>query len=246
MRAFIELENEDEMMNTAEQDRGLSFNTAALTAGFGLLLMVMCAPPAFFYFLPQGSVEGDAAATVTALQTAGGTPYLIGAFLLFCTYCLDILVAWALYWLVRPGQPAIAQLVGWTRLVYAALAFVGLIFTFQVYDLATSAELAATLGNSALQNAVMAKLISANAATAFALFFFGFHLVTLGIAVFRSSTIPNWLGILLILAGLSYILMHIQRYAAPDLAVDWLLIFSMGELVFMIWMIFTGLRRKAE
>lgn len=81
----------------------LSFRAAALTTGFGLLLMTLCAPPAFFILLPQGVVPEDAAATLEALRGPGGSPYLLGALLLFATYCLDLIVTWGLYWLFRPA-----------------------------------------------------------------------------------------------------------------------------------------------
>lgn len=225
---------------------GMSFKTAALIAGTGLLLMAVCAPPAYFHFLPQGEVDGDAAATVAALQASGGQAYLIGGFLLFFTYCLDILVAWALYWLIRPGQAAMAQLVAWSRLVYAALAFVGLSFTFQAYDLAASPDLTEAVGEYAVQNQVLAKLYDASSATAFALFFFGVHLAVLAVAIVRSQRIPTWLAVLIGLAGLSYIVMHVQPYFAPELSVGWMLLLALGELVFMLWLLITGLRMKSE
>ena len=85
-----------------EAPAGLSLRDAALTAGFGLFVMAICAPLATFYFLPQGVVSGDGAATLERLRN-NHTPYLIGVLLLFVTYIMDVIVAWALYWFLRPG-----------------------------------------------------------------------------------------------------------------------------------------------
>ena len=234
------------MTETPNSNSGLSFKTAALVTGIGLLLMTVSAPPAFFHFLPQGAVEGDPAATVAALRGSGGTPYLIGAFLLFSTYCLDIVVAWGLYWLIRPGKAATAQLVAWTRLVYTALAFVGLMHTFQVYDLANSTDLVAAIGDAALDNEVTARMAAASSISSFALFFFGVHLLVLSGAILKAKSIPTWLAVLIALAGFSYIALHLLRYVAPNASTGWLLILAMGELVFMGWLLFTGLRTRTN
>lgn len=234
------------MTSSFEEPEGLGFKTAALVAGCGLLLMTLSAPPAFFYFMPQGVVDGDPAATLAALQGTGGPPYLIGGFLLFLTYCMDIVVAWGLFWLIRPGQIATAQLVAWTRLVYAALAFTGLGLSFRAYELANSAELLAAIGETALQTELMAALTNASIATAFALFFFGIHLLVLAVGIVKSARIPNILAILITLAGLSYIIMHVQRYVAPNVTLDWLLFLALGELIFMLWLLVTGIRKSTS
>lgn len=89
--------------NAAPLSQGaLSLKSAALIAGFGLLVMVFAAPAANFYFMSQNIVADDIAQTIENLRT-DATPFLIGVLLLFITYVMDILVAWALYWFLRPG-----------------------------------------------------------------------------------------------------------------------------------------------
>ena len=221
-------------------DHGLSFRRAALIAGLGLLLMTLCAPPAFFHFLPQGFVKGDAAATLQVLRGDGGSPYLIGAFLLFVTYCLDILVLWGLYWVFRTEQPAGAQFVAWTRLVYTVMAFTGLMFHFQAYDLAVSN----TIDEIALGHEVLSKIVSADSMTQLALFFFGFHLVALGFVSWTSTRIPFWVAIVVGLAGISYIAQFLLRYLAPDASIGWLLLLALGELIFMLWLFYAAWRAE--
>ncbi|MEL7042300.1 MAG: DUF4386 domain-containing protein [Pseudomonadota bacterium] len=222
----------------------LSFRAAALIAGFGLLVMTLCAPPAFFIFLPQGVVPEDAAATLDLLRGDGGRPYLIGAFLLFATYCLDLVVTWGLFWLFRPTQAALAQFVAWSRLIYTALAFAGLMFTFQAYDLAVSDNLVAAIGIEALQVEVMVKAASGTSMTALALFFFGFHLLIVSAALWRNTRTPTWLSLFVGLAGLSYIVQYALDYLSPGTQIEWLLLLALGELVFMFWLLITGFRSR--
>ena len=229
------------MVETRQDNWGLSLRSAALIAGLGLLTMTLCAPFAFFHFLPSVVVEGDAAATVERFRSAG-TGYVIGAFLLFVTYVMDVIVAWALYWLLRPSQPALSQLAAWMRLLYTALAFIGLMSTFAAYDLATNMELAETAGIAHIQAAVLSEIATANSITAVALLFFGVHLLVLALAVWRAPYVPRWAAIAVALAGASYVIMHTADYFAPGLDLGMLMILALGELLFMFWLLIAGWR----
>lgn len=203
--------------------------------------MAIGAPIAFFHLLPQGIVAGDGAATVERLRT-NGTPFLVGTYLLFLTYVMDVVVAWALYWLLRPGQQALSMLVAWMRLVYTALAFIGLMAYFQAYDLSNSPDLESPGGATVLQAEVMFQLFAAQSTTRVALTFFGIHLMVMGFVVWRSSHIPRWLGVAVTLAGAAYVILYGVRYFAPHLAPGWLMLFALGELVFMGWLLVAGWR----
>ena len=166
---FIDKRKEIDMSasQNIEENAGISLKSAALIAGFGLLVMAVCAPLAYMHFMGQGVVPDDPAATVANFQ-ANGTPYLIGVVLLFTTYVMDVIVAWALYWYLRPGQPAISQLVAWARLVYTALAFIGLWASLSAYDLAIGGG----ASDAALHAGVAAHLSAASTMGALALCFF--------------------------------------------------------------------------
>lgn len=224
---------------------GLSLKNAALIAGFGLLIMTLSAPFAHFHFMGQSVVADDPAATVENLRT-NGTPYLIGTLLLFITYVMDVLVAWALFWYFRPGQKALAQLVAWARLVYTALAFVGLWASLSAYDLATSETLTQSVADSILQAEVMAQISNANTMGSIALFFFGIHLWFLSLVIWRSVHVPRWLAIIVALAGSSYVILYVAKYFAPGLDVGWVLLLALGELIFMLWLLILGWRKQVS
>lgn len=231
--------------NSEIQETGsLSLRSAALIAGFGLLIMAFGAPLANFYLMSQSVVTGDAAATVENLQT-NGTPYLIGTMLLFTTYAMDVIVAWALYWYLRPGQKALSQLVAWARLVYTALAFVSLWSSISAYDLAIGGIVSNDMNGVVLQTEVMVQLSAARTMEAIALLFFGVHLWLLSALIWRSAHVPRWLGVLVALAGSSYIILYLTKYFAPGVDLGWVLLLALGELVFMIWLLAVGWRRQS-
>ncbi len=222
-------------------DGRLSLRSAALVAGFGLLVMAICAPLAFFRFFPEVIGAEDGAATVDRLRT-NGFPYVIGLYLLFLTYVMDVVVAWALYWLLRPGQRALSQLVAWMRIVYTALAFIGLMAYFNAYDLANAPAFAEPADAAGLQAEILYQLFAAETTTGVALAFFGVHLLVMGVVIWRASHVPRWTGIAVALAGASYVIYYGAQYFAPDLSLDWLMLFALGELVFMGWMLIAGWR----
>mgnify|MGYP006279783367 CR=1 FL=1 len=222
-------------------DGQLSPRTAALVAGFGLLVMAICAPLAFFQLLPQGIVRGDGVATVERLRL-DGTPFLLGVYLLFLTYVMDVIVAWALYWLLRPGQQALSLLVAWMRIVYAALAFIGLMAYFHAYELANTADTALSADVTGLQSEVQYQLLAAQTATRVALTFFGVHLLVMGAVIWRSTHVPGWTGVAVAVAGSAYLVLYLAQHFAPHLSLDWLMLFSLGELFFMGWLLVSGWR----
>lgn len=225
------------------QTGALSLHSAALIAGFGLLVITLCAPLGMFYFMEQSVVPGNGAATIENLQT-NGTPYLIGAVLLFITYVMDVIVAWALYWYLRPGQDALAQLVAWARLVYTALAFVGLWASVSAYDLAIGGLISDALSSAAIQTEIMVQISAAKTMESIALCFFGVHLWFLSVLIWRSAHVPRWLAIAVALAGSSYVVLIFTKYFAPSLDLGWVLLLALGEPVFMIWLLVLGWRKR--
>ena len=232
-------------MAKCETPGSLSLSSAALIAGFGLLVMAVAAPLAHFHFMGQSIVPEDPSATVDNFRT-NGMPYLIGALLLFITYAMDVIVAWALYWYFRPGHRALAQLVAWARLVYTALAFFGLSMSLSAYDLAVNAPTFSVVASAALQTEDLAQISTAKTIESIALFFFGVHLWFLSLLIWKSAHVPRWLAIVVGLAGSSYVALFIAKYFAPGSDMGWVLLLALGELVFMIWLLAIGWRKQVS
>src|ERR687897_1443287 len=98
----------------------ISQRKVALTAAIGLLVMALLAPFALFGVLQTIVVPTDAAATVENIIASEGL-FRIGIAAFLIVIMLDVVVAWALYVLLRPVNEALAVLVAWLRLVYTAI-----------------------------------------------------------------------------------------------------------------------------
>src|SRR5690606_32603006 len=73
---------------------------------------------------------------------------------------------------------------------------------------------------------------------------FGFYLALGGVLIYKASYIPKILGILILLAGLSWIMHGLQPYFFRDYNLSWMMYFSVGELAFGIWLLVKGTRIK--
>jgi hypothetical protein len=69
---------------------------------------------------------------------------------------------------------------------------------------------------------------------------FGIHLVLLGVLIFRSGYIPRFIGILLVINGLGWMIDRLRLYLFPDAPLGFLFITFFGEMVFMLWLLIRG------
>ena len=215
--------------------------TAALIAGVSLLIMVLAAPFAELYAYPKLVISGTAAQTVQnilenqALFTAVRFGYLI-------TFICDVLAAWALYVLLKPVNENISLLTAWFRLVYTVIALVALLDLVTVLQLLNTSSISTLFQPDQLQAQVMLSLQVFRSHWYFGLLFFGIHLVLLGYLVLRSKYIPALLGVLLVIAGLGYILTTLKPYLFPTINLDFAEYTFYGELIFMLWLLIKGSR----
>jgi hypothetical protein len=67
-------------------------------------------------------------------------------------------------------------------------------------------------------------------------------LTTIGYLIIRSRYIPWWLGILLVIDGLAWVINSLGPYLYPGANLDFLMVAFFGELVFMLWLLIMGWR----
>jgi hypothetical protein len=228
---------------TSAQTMGLSLRQAAYVAGLGLLIMVVTAPVAEFYFLPQAIVDGDMRATQQNLLENPET-FLMGAFGHFITLTADIFVAWGLFVLMRPAGAAFSLLTAWFRLVYTAIAFVGLFNLLTAFRILTSTSYGDTVGADALYAQAQLLMTSSDEMWNLGLVIFGGHLFLLGLLILKSRHIPRLLGPIVSVAGAGYIITNLGAYITPEADLGFLFITFFGEIVFMLWLLLLGWRIK--
>lgn len=210
----------------------ISQRKVALIAALGLLGMAVLAPLALFGVLNTLVDTGNPAATVSSILESEGTFRLaIAAFLVVAF--LDVLVAWALYVLLRPVNSTLAMLVGWLRLAAAAASLPALANLLDVAQL-LGGPVASTLPAAVVEAQVMASVASFHNAMDIHLAVFGLHLLGVGVLVYQSVQFPRFLGVLLVIAGIGYLADTFTRILVPDFAFTFSLFTFIGEALLIV------------
>jgi hypothetical protein len=222
--------------------RGPTLRQAVVATIVGYLLS-FGTPFATFNAIPKIYVAADAAQTTQNLLANQG---LLGAaiFAMLLNFVGDIVGAWGMYILLRPVNAAWSLLAAWFRLVYTAVGLAAVLNLVTAHALAVDPDNLAALGRSALEAQVHVALSAFQAQFAFSLIVFGLYLAMVGGLSWRSTYIPKWLGAVLAVDGLGWVLSESGPYLLPKANLGFLMIASLGELVFLAWLVGWGLRLK--
>jgi hypothetical protein len=168
-------------------------------------------PFANFFVLDRLTEPGDAAATASNIADSEAL-FRGGIVALMAVFVADAVVAWALYIFFRRVNRDLSLLTAWFRLLYTAMSAIALLNLAVVVLLVGGADAATAFGAVQRDAQAMLFLDAYQYGWAIALVCFGIHLVLLGFLVFRSDYAPGTIGILLVVAGLGYLLNSLARF----------------------------------
>ncbi len=220
----------------------VSLRTAAVVAGLGLLVMAILAGTVTAVF---GSliVAGDAAQTArNIVENELLFRSIICGFLIVAI--LDVVVAWALYVLLRPAGRSIALLSAWFRVVYAAVFAAALGNLFVAVRLLSDADSLKAFGAGQLDAQAMMSVNAFNDGWDLALVIFGLHLLVLGYLIFKSGYIPRVLGILVMIASFGYLIDSFGGLLSTSYNINLAQFTFIGEVLLMVWLLWKGVRLK--
>ncbi|MCY9694918.1 DUF4386 domain-containing protein [Paenibacillus alginolyticus] len=223
----------------------------ARVAGFGLLLMAIFAMFSNFSVLEGLIIPDDAAATANNI-IANELLFRSGFISFVIVLILDVLVAWALYVLLKPVNKNLAMLAAWFRLVYTAIFGVALSNLLNVLPLLSGANYFAvfTTDQLKLYAQVMLLVDAFNNGWLIGMVFFGVHLLVVGYLIIKSGGyIPRIIGIFLILASAGYVIDSLAHFLLSNYA-DYKTIFQLivavpgviGELSLAFWLLIKGVK----
>ena len=224
----------------------ISLRKAAIVAGFGLLTMTIFAIYAYFFVRPSLIVPGDVTTTannIMANELLFRSSIVSWLIVLMC----DVVVAWALYVLLKPVNKSLSLLAAWFRLVYTTIHGIALLNLIFVLQLLSGADYLTVFETDQLHALVLLFLNGYNYGSLIGLVFFGFHLFVLGYLVFKSDYIPRIIGVLLIIASFGYLIENfgnvlLPNYANYEAIIQMVFIVPMfiGELSLCFWLLLKG------
>lgn len=215
----------------------------ARVVGYSLVLLALIAVYANFFVLAGLIIPGDGAATAANI-TANELSFRLAIASFVIVLVLDIIISWALYVLLKRVDQNLALLAAIFRLVYSAILGAAIFNFLNVLQLLKEGV---ALETSQLQAQVMLLIDAFSNGWIIGLVFFGIHLLLIGYLVFKSGFMPKVLGILVMLAGLGYMIDSFANILLANYA-DYEIVFvlivaipgAIGELALGIWLLLRG------
>lgn len=223
-------------MNTT-RIQGLTLRQAALVVGFGYLLNPVSY--AEFSIYPKLVVSGNVEQTVANIAAHQGL-FVVAMLCYVINFIGDIVIAWGLYVLLSPVNQALSLLAAWFRLIYTSVALYGAFNLATVYRMITTPEYQTAFGSGPLHAQIDLLLHTFRYTYSLGIVIFGIHLILVGYLVVRSRYIPWWLGAILIINGLAWMVNNLRPYLYPNANLGFIWIAFAGELVFMLWLLIRG------
>jgi hypothetical protein len=214
-----------------------SINRTARLAG-ALYLALM--PFGFFGIIYVPSVlvvSGDAATTSRNIMSSEWL-FRTGTVSHLISQIVFIFLVLALYRLLKPVNKDHAVLMVVLALPAVPIAFLSEVNHLAVLRLLANADDGA-LTAMQLQAQAMLFLDMRQNGILLALVFWGLWLLPLGVLVFKSGFLPKALGVLLVIAGASYVIESGTQILSPGLATISQFTF-VGEVLFTLWLLIKG------
>jgi len=165
---------------------------------------------------PKMYVAGNAVATAgNVVANAGLVRMGVVAHLLDGTFF--VFLALTLYLLLKHVHQSMARAMLVLVVLATGIICLNAVFQFEALRVATGAVNLASLGHGGSNAVVLLLLDTQHYGTLIAQIFFGLWLVPLGYLAYRSAGwFPRWLGVLLIVGGVCYLVDLLAAFLIPD------------------------------
>ena len=168
--------------------------------------------------------------------------FRIGIFIFLIVAVLDVVIAWALYFLLKPVNQSLSLLAAWFRVVYAAIFVSALNNLLIVLQLLNGSDYLQVFETDQLHAQVMLSLNAFTDGWNIGLAIFGLHLLVLGYLVFKSGYLPKFLGILVVIAGSGYLIDNLGKLLSPDYNITISMFTFIGEVLLIFWLLGKGIK----
>ncbi len=222
------------MQHAESTDRSL--RRAGLVAGSALLVLTVLSVYAYVVVIGGLVVDGDAAETASKIADAE-VRFRIGIACFALVAVLDVVVAWGLRVLFAPVSEIVSGLAAAARVAYAAVLLVATGHLVVAAQLLTDPGDRAGFTTAELRAQGLLQIDAFTAVWNAGLILFGFHLLLLAWLVFRSSYVPKLLGILLVPAGLGYLIDSFGSTLVNDYSLNVGAFTFVGEALLMLWLL---------
>jgi hypothetical protein len=218
-----------------------SINKTARIAGILTLLIVVLAPFSMIYVPTALVVPGDAALTANHIMASEGL-FRLGMVSDSIVFLIEIVLTVLLYVLVKPVNKTLSLVAAFSRLAMTVIQGLNLLNHFIVLLLLSGAGYLTTFAPDQTHALVMMFLDAHENMVLIWGLFFSLHLLVFGYLVYRSGYIPKMIGVLLVIASLSYLIQGFGNILFPQYKAIFTSIgfLSSIEIALPIWLLIKG------
>src|SRR5690348_14095375 len=230
------------------QKRALSVRTYTKVAGVLMLLSFIGGGFGEAYVPSKLIATNDAAATFENLKVSdymfrlGFAGYLVEA-------CCDVTLALIFYVLLKPVHRYVSLLAAFLGLIGTATFAAAELFYFAPTLLLRGGAYLKSFSADQLSTLALLSLNLFGLGAVIFTVFYGLGWVLRGYLMFRSGYFPKFLGVLMALAGLAFVVSNFMVVLAPRYNASWLPAFMVpGALLLTVWLLIKGvdLRKWGE
>ena len=222
----------------------ISVRALARVGGFLYVIIMICGFFAEGYVRGSLIVSGDAVATSHNILSSEQF-YRLGGTVEFLTLFCDIVVGFILYTLLIPVSQSLSLLAVFFRLVFVSIFGVLSVTHFASLLLLHGGRSLSAFSPAQLQQAALFALRLHTVGFLIANVFFGIHCVLVGSLVARSTFLPRVIGLLLVVAGICYVVDSLTYFASPQFREQLfpflLLPGFVAEGILALWLVVRGL-----
>ena len=194
-----------------------SMKTNARMAGVLYLIIIVCGLFSEVFVRSGLIIPGDVTATADNITTNQGL-FRIGFISDLIMVMSDVGVALLFYLLLKPVNNGLSMLAAFFRLAQATILGLNLLNYYMPLLLLNDGNYLSSFTGDQLNSLAVLFLNAHSYGYLISGVFFGFSCIVLGYLMYKSESFPNWLGILIVAAGFSYLIDCFTNFMAPQYA----------------------------
>lgn len=216
-----------------------SINKTARMAGLLYLVLALLSAFGLVYVPSLLIVPGDAATTAHNIVSSESL-FRLGFVSNLITFTINIFVALLLYQLLKPVNKSAASLMVILILVGLAIAMLNELNQVVTLLLLNGGDHLTAFTPIQLQSLASLFLESYHHGFSIAHIFWGLWLFPLGYLVFKSGFLPKVIGVLLVIAGLGYLVDFTLFFLFPTITLTVSNFTFVGEVALILWLLVMG------
>jgi hypothetical protein len=212
----------------------------------GLLYMVNIATSVFALMTTQGLIVANDAAQTAANIMANEPMFRLAFVAIILAGVAYVAVVAILYVLMKPAGRTLSAIAAFIGLAGCAIAASTMLNQIAALMYLGDASYLAAFTQEQLQAMARLSIRAAGLGNTIGLVFFGFYCLLLAALVFRARFLPRWLGVLLLLAGIGWLVGCFTSFLMPSLGIAGTLIpiSGLGEALFTLWLLIMGVNAE--